>query len=574
MKQVLYFLLLMFIFSSCDKSPKLIDISFIQNGKRIQPIDGTITLDKAPFDMIFKASKPFDVMVNASFNDSIFKLAQNTKALTEQEQFKETAGIAEVLFNADEGMYISKDATSIWYYEDEKSHKFNTVEIENESYNCIRSIKNLHDSDTDEHIDITQINRPIYLVLLSVDKIDGSVRHLKELQRLAVKIEWKTNTSSLDEKPKTTPFKSIISDLRTRNLPLIDSTNFDAIIEEPYFFNSQEVDLLQLKQIYPNYDKDGYNYRTTPSYKVELSKDYYSAVFTSYKGDHEMESVLVNYGFDGLLIDYMIISYDEVAEGFIRTTSKIEEQSVTKTTVTWIEDKEEDTQRFQIDNHGIISEISLNDLTDIALEYLNVDENDVLFDFFSLIEISEIKTLIFVPKVSEDSDNQLIIDANLLLINPKTGEILSEFIEQNSWYSDAIQITSIEVNYNPYRITEHSETVGITVEYYGASRVNPYASKIFTLFNRRGDVLERVLQDYEIHNLTGENDGDGNGFYNENSKTITSIVSSETEYYNLKIIDSIKEVTYKNRTDKTINTSVNSERLHYQNGMYLRDTIH
>jgi hypothetical protein len=136
-----------------------------------------------------------------------------------------------------------------------------------------------------------------------------------------------------------------------------------------------------------------------------------------------------------------------------------------------------------------------------------------------------------------------------------------------------MQITNMEANYNPYRVSEGSETVGITVSYYGSSRVNPFTSKEFTLFNRREDVLERVLKEYEIYNRTEENDGDGNGFYNENKKTILPIVDAASAFYNLKITDSIKEVEFENRIDKTVGKFSITEYLIFQNGMYKKDTI-
>ena len=128
MKNHIYFIIICFLSMSCKESNNSehskkdynISISVEQNGKLIQPINGIITLDKQPFNVVFKASKPFDVMLNASFNDSIYNLAQNPKPLTEQEHFKETAAIAEVLFNEDKNMFLSKDATNIWYFEDEK----------------------------------------------------------------------------------------------------------------------------------------------------------------------------------------------------------------------------------------------------------------------------------------------------------------------------------------------------------------------------------------------------------------------------------------------------------------------
>lgn len=580
MKHLIYFVIICLLAISCKQSSTSnddvdtnhLDLSFVQNGETLKPINGTITLDKHPFNLVFEFPKQHFILVNASFkNDLMFK-ALNKETLTTQPQFILGNIIAETYFNTENSIYASSESSSAWLQESLDKHMFNNLEIKDGTYTGTRIVEHIFDQDRNQNIAIKNINAPLYLVFVVI-AINDDLKDNVELQRIMVKIEWTGNTSIIEETPEETSFNSVVSDLRVRHLPVIDSTNFDSIIEAPYFFNAQEVELLQLEKIYSNYYEEGYDYRTTPSYRIALSEDYYTMVFTSYIDDHEMESVLVNYTLDGVLRDYNIISYDEIAESLTRVISKIDAHSITTTTTTWIEDKKEDTQRFQIDDHGIISQISLNDLTDIALAYLNINENEVVFDFFSLVEISETKTVIFIPKIAKESDDVLLIDAYLLIVNPKTGEIQSKFIEKKCWYSDALQITNIEVNYNPYRITENSETVGITVDYYGSSRVNPFVSKELTLFIRDGEALERVLKDYEIYNRTGENDGDGNGFYNENSRTIMIDETSGNRFYNLKITDSIKEVEFENRNDKTINKYVNFGELMYQNGTYKKDSI-
>jgi hypothetical protein len=376
------------------------------------------------------------------------------------------------------------------------------------------------------------------------------------------------------EKPKQIEnvyLDKIINHVKMRKAPLIDSTNFDSFIDEPYFFTKREVKTLQLEKIYQDYYTSENAYRITPSYRIDLSEAYISLVITTFKSDNEMESVLVNYQKDGQLICHQVISYDEIAEGFIQTTSKIDSQNITSTTIeTWSGERNEIITKFQIDENGFIKEL---DLIDIILKHLNLDSDEVEIDFLNRVEVHEEKVLFLLPVISQEAEDIVVYDAYVLLVNPKSGEILSSFKEKNCWYSDAMQITSIEANYNPYRISENSETIGITVSYYGSSRVNPFVSKELTLFNRRGDVLESVLKDYEIYNKTEENDGDGNGFYNENKKTITPQTNSLATFYNLKITDLIKEVEFENRIDKTVGKSSTTKYLMYQNGMYKKDTI-
>lgn len=155
----------------------------------------------------------------------------------------------------------------------------------------------------------------------------------------------------LTEKSKASSFDEIFNAVEFKKLIIIDTTNFDNF-HKTIFFNEQEVGSLQLQNIYPNFYKEGYNYKATPSYKIEMSENFQSIVLTVLKGEHEMESLLVNYDLAGEMVDYKIISYDEIAEGWSRIESKIEKNKVTVTTIHWIDEREEEAEVFEIDVNG------------------------------------------------------------------------------------------------------------------------------------------------------------------------------------------------------------------------------
>ncbi len=159
------------------------------------------------------------------------------------------------------------------------------------------------------------------------------------------------------EKMENSGFAKIISELKFKPIPLTDSTNFDNFIRTR-LYDESEVEILQLEEIYPDFYTEGYNFRTAVAYRIELSKDFHSIVLITFKGDHEIESILVNYDLDGRLIDYIVISYDEVAEGSSRTTSKIEKNKVTTTNIFWMDEKLVDVEIFAIDKHGEIKLLS------------------------------------------------------------------------------------------------------------------------------------------------------------------------------------------------------------------------
>ena len=60
------------------------------------------------------------------------------------------------------------------------------------------------------------------------------------------------------------------------------------------------------------------------SYKLEFSDTFYTIIINVFKGEHELETILINYSLDEKMIDYKIIAYDEIAESQSRKFSKID----------------------------------------------------------------------------------------------------------------------------------------------------------------------------------------------------------------------------------------------------------
>ena len=162
----------------------------------------------------------------------------------------------------------------------------------------------------------------------------------------------------LPDEVENSSFDKIINDLKLKKTPLIDTTNFNNF-NKTNFFNKQDFSLLQLKKIYPQFYKEGYNYKAASSYKIDLSEYFHSIVITTYKGDNEMESTLINYDLDGKLIDFKIISYDEIAEGWYRKHSKIANNIITTIDELYADIKQVDTTKFHINKNGEINPIKV-----------------------------------------------------------------------------------------------------------------------------------------------------------------------------------------------------------------------
>ena len=208
------------------------------------------------------------------------------------------------------------------------------------------------------------------------------------------------------------------------------------------------------------------------------------------------------------------------------------------------------------------------DLVQIALSNLNIKIENCLSEFIIQQDISESESVIVIPEIAEKGDGFMTLNGHLLILNKKNGKIKSRFSEKESWNSDAIKLENIEVVYQPYQLTKNSETIGVLIDYNGASRPNPYSSKELSLFIRNGKKLVSVLKDYSIYKLNGETDGLNSGEFVEHRLIIQPNLNSKSEFYDLNIIDSIIKIQSMEGSEKIIKKSKKIKNLKYENGKY------
>jgi len=170
-------------------------------------------------------------------------------------------------------------------------------------------------------------------------------------------------------------FIEIWKSLPIRSAPVIDTTNFDNI-KEVKEFNSEEIKILQLSEIYPDMNREGFNYKFLPAYKLDLSDEYYTIVLNAFKGEHELESILIIYDSDHKLSQYynqegkltnnsLVIAYDEMAEGQSRKHGKIENSIITIINEFYGNTTQIDTTKFHINRDGYINQIQTKFSSDL-----------------------------------------------------------------------------------------------------------------------------------------------------------------------------------------------------------------
>ncbi|WGD34532.1 hypothetical protein [Olleya sp. YS] len=573
MKSFIYILFIGLLTSACQQNkptnPNLVALSIEQNGTNIQPKNGTVFLDKAPFNLVFKFSTPNYILVNASHSKDLMFKALNNEDLVSQPQFTLGNIIAETYFNADKSIYTSDVSSSAWLQESMDKHMFNSLRLNNGTYTATRLVENSFDLDQNYNIQIQDINQPLYLVFVVIDK-NSDLKNNVELQRLTVKIDWTIQAEDAQDVTLLNRFSQLTDAIPLKQIPLSDDTNFNntALTE---VLTKEDANILQLGKIYPNFFTAGYSFKVSPAYRLQLFDNLKTIVYNVAKGEHELETILVNYTADGDFIDHIIIAYDEIAEGQQVISSTIKDNRISKTYY-WLDEENDVTEDFIIDNDGTIKPSSH---LDSILQELNITQDDIYKDFFSSENVSETKQLVVIPKIARQTYNYLVLDAYILLVNAMTGTIEAKYIEENCWTSDAEKLSSIEATYQPYKISEQSETVGVTVYSFVDNPLNPYSSNRLTLFNREGDQLRPLLKDFEVYNKTEAYDEEGNGFYNETISNLITDASTITssKFYNLEVTSRIEEVQYIFAEEQPAKHDVETELLIYKNGAYVNDSL-
>jgi hypothetical protein len=144
----------------------------------------------------------------------------------------------------------------------------------------------------------------------------------------------------------------IWQNLPLKQLPVNDANSFDNIKVNKEF-NAQQLKSLQIDAIYPNFYEENSHFKISPSYKIQLSEEFYTIVINVFKGEHELETILINYDSSNeSLIAFKRIAYDEIAEGQSRKYATIEKTNITIIDEFYGDTKQVKTTKFHINKNG------------------------------------------------------------------------------------------------------------------------------------------------------------------------------------------------------------------------------
>ncbi len=125
---------------------------------------------------------------------------------------------------------------------------------------------------------------------------------------------------------KTNKYSFVNNEYPIKQLPIIDSTNFDNHIEGK-LLNKKEQNLLKLPSIFED-ELNNEKAKIGISYLPKISDNFQSVVFYFYPNNTEIISMLVNYDKNFNVINNQMLAYDEITEGMLKTTSKLDKNSI------------------------------------------------------------------------------------------------------------------------------------------------------------------------------------------------------------------------------------------------------
>lgn len=190
MKKIVLILSAIFFSALLFSQKKDISIRIEQGGTTQQVSGQDINLRKEPFKIIVTLHNLDGVYCFSDFTDSIFRLSEKEDI----PGFEDLPGLAmaETTFNEGQELIISKDGWSFWFYDKQMDwHRFDKdIFVATDSVVGTKSIKQFYFTDTKQTVAVEQINQPLYLFFVAIDKINEKGIPKKELVRLKTRINW------------------------------------------------------------------------------------------------------------------------------------------------------------------------------------------------------------------------------------------------------------------------------------------------------------------------------------------------------------------------------------------------
>lgn len=339
-------------------------------------------------------------------------------------------------------------------------------------------------------------------------------------------VEYLISAKKVEE---NSSFHHEFNNLPLKKLPIIENTSFDNFIKIEGIKNINPVSF-SLPLIYKNWYVKEYSFKAISAYRLQLSKDFYTAVIQISIGEKDMEHRLINYNLEGKVINSTRVAIFTDGElEYTTSKSKISQTEITMTNqfVNKDSDYREETHTvIKILPDGNLSELSENDLIfELVAKELKIDNLKRIqhLEVFELQPNNKNEAIVIIPEIVEEGEEYFSLNTNIAIYNIEQQKVTHKYFEShktNGWVSDAIRLDWISIDIAPYLIQENTSAFGVRVKFIGSSRVNPNFNETLSLYIKDNNEIKNVLHNFSVGDETGEWNGACEGEFLSEKKTL------------------------------------------------------
>ncbi|MCD1118251.1 PA3715 family protein [Chryseobacterium turcicum] len=182
---------------------------------------------------------------------------------------------------------------------------------------------------------------------------------------------------------------------------------------------------------------------------------------------------------------------------------------------------------------------------DIILKQLKLSSSNVHNQLYTEKKMPNLEDsyIIVVPILLGKLEDDGFSVKNTILITDSQGRIKNKYIDNTEFGSDAIMLDSFVIDTGLYKLNSAIRAFGITANYRGSSKPNPYSSSDISLYYPEGKTLKKILDSYNLMTYSGEWDMNCSGEFEEDNSVIIVDQLRTNGFANLKIkIENIKTI--------------------------------
>ncbi|RZK19447.1 MAG: hypothetical protein EOO86_07605 [Pedobacter sp.] len=197
-------------------------------------------------------------------------------------------------------------------------------------------------------------------------------------------------------------------------------------------------------------------------------------------------------------------------------------------------------------------------LAEKVLAQLKLNKSDINEELYveKVLPNMKSQTVMVIPKYRKNESDGYgnfyqELDAYIIIVENTTGKILYQYYEEEAWISDAIRLTSIDVDTGIFTLNNETRAFGIATSYSSSSQPNPHHHNDLSLFIKSNKSLKKVLNNYTTISFGGEWDMKCVGEF----ESISSTIIIDTEHKN----KNFNGLLIKDKITRMKNTFVNED---------------